>query len=97
MLAKSLYPYGDDVAGAVDHRQAFIHEQLPHVFDIPLLGSAERLALCALQDPHRLQRSGQHHRGKGSGKDEASCVGAHRVHQGGAAGDVASHTAEGFA
>lgn len=93
----SSYPYGDDVAGTVDHRQAFVHEQLPHVFDIPLVGSPQHLTLRALQDPDRLQGPSQDHRGQGSGEDEASCKGAHRVHQGGAAGDVASDTAEGFA
>lgn len=85
------------MTGAVDHRQTFIHEQLPHVFDIPLVGSAERLPLGALQDLHRRQGSREDHRGQGSGKDEASCEGAHHVHQGGAAGNVASNTAKGFA
>lgn len=95
--AKPSYLYGDDVAGTVDHRQALVHEQLPHVFDIPLVGSAERLPLWALQDPDRLQGSRQDHRGQGGGEDEAGCEGAHRVHQGGATGNVASNTAIGFA
>lgn len=95
--AKPSYLYGDDVAGTVDHRQALIHEQLPHVFHVPLVGPAQRLPLGALQDPDRLQGSSQHHRGQGSGEDEAGCEGAHSVHQGGAAGDVASNTAKGFA
>lgn len=51
------YLYGDDVAGTVDHRQALVHEQLPHVFDISLVSSAECLTLWALQDPDRLQGS----------------------------------------
>lgn len=85
------------MAGAVDHRQAFVHEQLPHVFDVPLVSPAERLPLRALQDPHRLQSSGQDHRRQGSGEDETGREGAHRVHQGGAAGDVAPNTAERFA
>lgn len=50
--AKPWYLYGDDVTGTVDHRQALVHEQLPHVFDIPLVGSAEPLPLWALQDAH---------------------------------------------
>lgn len=95
--AKSFYLYGDDVAGAVDHRQALVHEQLPHVLDVPLVGSAERLPLGALQHPDRLQGSRQDHRGQGGGEDEAGCKGAHRVHQGVAAGDVASNTAKSFA
>lgn len=95
--AEPSYPYGDDVAGTVDHRKALVHEQLPHVFDVPLVGSAEHLALGATQDPDRLQGSGQGHRRQGGGEDEAGCEGAHHVHQGGAAGDVASDTAEGFA
>lgn len=85
------------MAGAVDHRQAFVHEQLPHVFDVPLVSTAERLALRALQDPDRFQSSGQDHRWQGSGEDETSREGAHCVHQGGAAGDVAPNTAERFA
>lgn len=95
--AKPCYLYGDDVAGAVNHRQALVHEQLPHVFDVPLVSPAERLPLGALQDPDRLQGSRQDHWRQGSGKDEAGCEGAHRVHQGGAAGDVAPNTAKGFA
>ncbi len=95
--AKPSYPNGDDVAGAVDHRQTLVHEQLPHVFDIPLVGSAENLPFRALQDPDRLQGSRQDHRGQGSGEDKPSCVGAHCVHQGGTAGNVASNTAKGFA
>lgn len=90
------YPNGDDVAGTVDHRETFVHEQLPHVLDVSLVGSTENLPLGALQHPDRLQGSGQDHRGQGSGEDEAGCIGAHRVHQGGAAGDVASHAAKGF-
>lgn len=90
------YPYRDDVAGAVDHRQALVHEQLPHVFDVSLVGSAEPLALLALQDPDGLQGSSQDHGGQSRGEDEAWGEGAHRVHQGGAAGDVAAHTAKGF-
>lgn len=94
--ATSSYPYGDDVAGAVDHRQTIIHEQLPHVFDIPLVGSAQPLPFGALEHPHRLQGPSQCHRWQGSGEDEAGCKGAHCVHEGGAAGNVASHTAKGF-
>lgn len=95
--AKPWYLYGDDVAGTVDHRQALVHEQLPHVFDIPLVSSAEPLPLRALQDADGLQGSRQDHWWQGSGEDKASCEGAHRVHQGGAAGNVASNTAKGFA
>lgn len=95
--AQPCYPNGDDVAGTVDHRQTLIHEQLPHVFDIPLVSSAEHLPLWALEDPDRLQGPRQDHGRQGSGKDEAGCVGTHCVHQGGAAGDVASDTAEGLA
>lgn len=47
---QGLYPYGDDVAGAVDHRQALVHQQLPHVFDVPLVGPAQLLPLWAPQD-----------------------------------------------
>ena len=84
------------MAGAVDHRQALVHEQLSHMFDVPLVGPAEHLTLRAPQHSDGLQGSGQHHGGQGGGEDEAGCKGAHRVHQGGAAGDVASHTAKGF-
>lgn len=96
-FGKPPYPYGDDVARTVDHRQALIHEQLPHVFDVPLVGPAQGLPLGAPKDPHGLQGSGQHHGGQGGGEDEAGREGSHCVHQGGAAGDVASHTAVGLA
>lgn len=85
------------MAGTVDHRHALVHEQLPHVFDVPLVSSAERLPLLALQHPDRLQGPGQDHRRQGGGKNEAGREGAHRVHQGGAAGDVASNAAKCFA
>ena len=41
------YPDGDDVAGAVDDGQASVHQQLAHVFDIALVGSAQQLAFWA--------------------------------------------------
>lgn len=85
------------MAGTVDHRHALVHEQLPHVLDVPLVSSAERLPLLALQHPHRLQGPGQHHRRQGGGENEAGREGAHRVHQGGAAGDVTSNAAKCFA
>lgn len=94
---EGLYLDGDDVTGAVDHRQTLVHQQLPHVLDVSLVGSAQSLALLALQDPHGLQRPRQNHRRQGSGEDEAGCEGAHCVHQGGAAGNVASHASECFA
>lgn len=90
------YLYGDDVARTVDHGEPFVHEQLPHVLHVPLVGPAQHLALGALQDADRLQRSGQDHWRQGSGEDEAGCVGANCVHQGGAAGNISSHTAKSF-
>lgn len=90
------YPNGDDVAGAVDHRQPSVHQQLPHVFDVPLMGPAQTQSLCALQDPHRLQRSGQSHWRKSRGEDEACGEGAYGVHQGGAARNVAPDTTKGL-
>lgn len=97
MPVEVLYLDGDDVTGAVDHRQTLVHEQLPHVLDVSLVGSAQCLSLLALQDPHGLQGPCQDHRRQGSGEDEAGCKGAHCVHQGGAAGNVASHAAKCFA
>lgn len=94
---EAVYLDGDDVAGAVDHRQALVHEQLPHVFDVPLVGSSQGLSLLALQDPDGLQCPGQDHWRQGGGEDEASCERAHCVHQGGAAGNITSHAAECFA
>lgn len=52
---EALYLDGDDVTGAVDHRQTLVHEQLPHVFDVSLVGSAQRLSLLALQHLDGLQ------------------------------------------
>lgn len=96
-MNESTYMNGDDVAGTADHWQTLVHEQLPHMFDIPLVGPAEPLALVALQDTDGLQGSRQDHWRQGSGEDEAGGKGAHRVHEGSAAGDVASNTAECFA
>lgn len=93
---EDLYLDGDNVTGAVHHWQTFVHEQLSHVLDVSLVGSAQSLSLLALQDPHRLQCPCQDHRWQGGGEDKASCKGAHRVHQGGAAGNVTPHTAESF-
>lgn len=38
-------PYGDNVAWAIDDRQTSIQQKLPHVFDIPLVSSAQSLTL----------------------------------------------------
>ena len=66
------------------------------MFDIPLVGPAQRLALGALQDSHRLQGPSQHHGGQRSSEDETCSEGTHRVHQGSATGNVAPHAAKGF-
>lgn len=87
-------PYGDDVAGAVDDGQACVQQQLPHVFDVPLVRPAQGLALRAPEDPHGLHGSGQNHGGQGGGEDEARREGAHRVHQRSRAGNVAPDTPE---
>lgn len=55
---------------------------------------SECLALLTLQDLYGLLRPGQQHGGQGSGEDEACSVGAHCVHQGAGAGDVAAHAAK---
>lgn len=88
------YPNGDDVAGAVDDRQARIHQQLAHEFDIALVSTAQQLSLWAPQHPHWLQRPRQHHWWQRGSEDEAGGKGANRVHQGGGAGYVAPDTAK---
>lgn len=54
----------------------------------------QHLALLALQNLDGLLGAGQEHRGQGGGEDEACGVGAHGVHQGAGAGDVAAHAAK---
>lgn len=90
------YPNWNDVAGAVDHREARVHQHLPQKLHAPLMLPPERLALLALQDLYGLSCPGQEHRGQGGGEDEARGVGAHGVHQVAGAGDVAAHAAKGF-
>lgn len=84
----------DNVAGAVNHREARVHQHLPQKFHTPLMFPSERPALLTLQDLYGLLRPGQQHGGQGSGEDEACSVGAHCVHQGAGAGDVAAHAAK---
>ncbi len=88
------HPDGDDVAGAVHHRQARVHQHLPQQLDVTLVFAAQRAALLALQDLDGLARAGQQHGRQRRGEDEASGVRAHRVHQSVSAGDVASDAAE---
>lgn len=90
-------PDRDDVTGAVDDWEAGVHQHLPHELDIALVLAAKRPALGALQDPHRLQGSGQQHGRQGGGEDEASRIGPYSVDQGTRAGNVPSNTAKGFA
>lgn len=85
------------MAGAVDHREARVHQHLPQKLHAPLMPPPERLAFLALQDLYGLLCPGQEHRGQRGGEDEACSVGAHGVHQVAGAGDVAAHAAEGFA
>lgn len=91
------YPDGDDVAGAVDHREAGVHEHLPQELDVALVLAAQCLALGALQHAHGLQGPRQQHGRQRGGKDEASRVGPHGVDQRARAGDVPAHAAKGFA
>ncbi len=89
-------PNGNDVARAVDHRQPSVQQQLSHVFDVSLMGSAQSLAFWALQHTHRFQSPRQHHGRQGGSEDETGGVGAHSIHQGGSAGYVTTHTAKCF-
>lgn len=57
----------------------------------------QHLSLGALQCPHGLQGPRQQHGGQRRGENKPSRVRANRVYQGTGAGDVASHTAKGFA
>lgn len=91
------YPDRDDVTGAVDDREACIHEHLPHELDIALVLAAKRPPLSTLQNPHRLQGSSQQHGRQGGGEDEASRIRPYGVDQRTRAGDVPSNTAKGFA
>lgn len=88
------YPNWDNVAGAVNHREARVHQHLPQKFHTPLMFPSECPALLTLQDLYGLLRPSQQHGGQGSGEDEACSIGAHCVHQGAGAGDVAAHTAK---
>jgi len=89
-----LYSDWDDVARAVDHRKPGVHQQLSKQLDTPLMSPSEHPALFALQYLNGFLCPSQQHGGQGCGEDEACGVGAHRVHQGVGAGDVATHTAE---
>ncbi len=96
MVFANTDPNGNDVARAVDHRQPSVQQQLSHVFDVSLMGSAQSLAFWALQHTHRFQSPRQHHGRQGGSEDETGSVGAHSVHQGGSAGYVTTHTAKCF-
>lgn len=85
---------GDNVAGAGGHGEARVHQHLPEQLHVPLVRPTQRPALLAFQHPDGLLRSSQQHGGQRRGEDEARGVGAHRVHQGGGAGDVAAHAAK---
>lgn len=85
---------GDDVAGAGGHREARVHQHLPEQLHVPLVCPTQRPALLAFQHPDGLLCSGQQHGGQRRGEDEARGVGAHRVHQGGGAGNVTAHAAK---
>ena len=91
------YPHGDDVAGAVHHGQTRVHQHLPQQLDVALVLAPQHHALRSLQRLDGLAGTGQQHGGQGGGEDEAGGEGAHGVHQGLGAGDVAADTAERFA
>lgn len=78
----------------MDHGEARVHQHLLEQFHIPLVFPSEHLPLLAFKHPDGLLCPSQQHGGQGSSEDEACGVGAHCVHQGGGAGNVATHTAE---
>lgn len=82
------------MAWAVDHRQARVHQHLSEQLDAPLMFPPEHLAFLTFKDLDGLLCPCQQHGGQRSGEDEACSVGAHCVHQGAGAGDVAAHTAK---
>lgn len=90
------FPYlnRNNMAGAMDHREARVHQHLPEQFHTPLMFPSERLAFLTFQDLDRLLCPRQQHGGQGGGEDEACGIGAHCVHHGAGAGDVATHTAK---
>ena len=96
-LGRRTDPDWNDVAGTVHHGQAQVHQHLAQQLDVALVPPAKRAALLALQRLHGHLGARQQHGRQRGGEDEARGVGAHRVHQGGGAGDVAPHAAEGFA
>lgn len=82
------------MAGAAGHREARVHQHLPEQLYVPLVFPAQRPTFLTFQHPDGLLGSSQQHGGQRRGEDEASGVGAHRVHQGGGTGNVASHAAK---
>lgn len=85
------------MTGAMDDREACVHEHLSHELDIALVLAAKCPPLGALEDPHGLQGSGQQHGRQRGGEDEAGRIGPYGVDQRTCAGDVPSDTAKGFA
>lgn len=78
----------------MNHREARVHQHLSQQLHAPLVLPPERPALLALQGPDGFFRPRQQHRWQRGGEDEACGVGAHRVHQGAGAGNVATDAAE---
>lgn len=62
-VSVSVCTYSDrnDVAGAVNHGQAGVHQHLPQQLDVALVFAAERAAFLALQDLDGLAGAGEQH------------------------------------
>lgn len=62
-VSVSVCTYSDrnDVAGAVNHRQAGVHQHLTQQLDVALVFAAERAAFLALQDLDGLASAGEQH------------------------------------
>lgn len=88
------YPDGEDVTGAVHHRQPRVHQHLPEQLDVALVFASQRATLFPFQDLDGGPGSVQQHRRQRGGEDETSSVGTHRVHQSSCARDVAAHAPE---